>query len=50
MARISAAVYPFTGFGIQRNADAAPAADRKERRDGAEVREGMSVSVMVSGF
>src|SRR4026207_476317 len=49
MARISAAVYPFTGFGIQRNADAAPAADRKERRDGPLSGEGISVSVMVSG-
>src|SRR5688572_19568311 len=49
MARISAAVYPFTGFGIQRNAEAAPAAERKERRDEPMGREGISVSVMVSG-
>ena len=51
MARISAAVYPFTGFGIQRNAEAAPAAERKERRDEPEVREGISfLPDCVSGF
>src|SRR5262245_39001166 len=41
MLRISAAVYPLTGRGIQRNADAAPAAERNERREDREGLAGM---------
>jgi len=37
MARISAVVYPFTGFGIQTYAEAAVALDKNARRDDLDV-------------
>jgi hypothetical protein len=47
MARISAALYPRTGLGIQNDAEAAAAAERKVRREDREGREAMLSSRVV---